>query len=532
MIPYSTEGEKPTHLVTFEYRLAFFPPGRESPYEWQEGVEYGEEGGMDDIETYHADRMWRQRSAIRYLVAEETGRRLDKEFHGLVSSQVDVRRGSLLVAVTLMLAAGIPLASFLSEFPDFIKGLDLLKYALGQDVVRAATILSARDNLANPPEISATGMTRSVNWPEHDDEATTEASPPPKKPTRPIPPMFRPRRVSGFMWVLRTLVLLFGLFLLLSEFQFTRDVLSGYVNIPDLRHRTVYLLHPGAASDALTERLLLQINNQGIGPARDVLVRLRVEDTSIQEFQVLSDELHRVEAANLSQGELDIWLERLASGAELQLYVVTNQPVNSGQVRFGTVSERGMGRALPAEVFAGSWQDYREHVVIQTNKPSEFTMWARQAGLAQFWEDDILRLVVVVSIGLVFLTWLFVDGLVAMVLFTILAFLVSWLFIDAPQPAGAFVLILTMFLLFILAMSFERYTQPDRWVNDFVFWMINDPGFYQLVIMAALLAVFVIAILVSIGESVPLHWLVAVFAGVIFYFLFGYAMEAVRRNQQ
>jgi hypothetical protein len=549
--PEIPASERPTLLATFEYSLAFSPPELLPPDEWLEGFEEGDgdgngdgdgegDGEGEEFEVYHAGQLWRQRSALRYLVAQETGRRLDERYHGLVSPQVEVRRGSLLVAVSLMLAAGVPLASFITQFPDFMEGLGLLKAALGQDVVRAAETLSARDNPSRPPQIGAIGATRFVNQPEPAAPPAPEPSPPSEpselaKPASPPPaqalrPIFGPPRVSIFKRTLRVLVLLFGFFFLLSEFQATRDLLSGFVSIPDLRHQTVYLLDFRAASPGPSERLLFKVSNQGIGPARDVLARLRIEEAAILEYQVLGDELHRVEAVNLKAGELDLWLERLASGAELQLYVVTDQPVHSGQIRFSTASERGLGHALPADFFPGSWQGYRNQVLIAAANPSEFTLWARQAGLAQFWEGKYLPWAVLVAAGLIFLTWLFVDGLAALVVGLPLTFLVSWIFVDATVPAGVFIVTLTLSLVLVVWTSFLEFTPLDRDVNDFIFWVIDEAGCYLIPILAALLAGLVFLFVYSIGKRVPEHWLVAVLGGLVFYYLIGLALEDIHRR--
>ena len=528
--PEFPKSDQPTPLATFEYHLAFSPPGRLPPDEWLEEAEYVEQEG-DEFESNYTESLWRQRSALRYLAAQETGRRLDERYHGLVSPQVEVRRGSLLVAVSLLLAAGVPLAAFISQFPDYLQGLGLLKAALGQDVARAALVLTEREYPNHPPQINAAGVPRSVNGPE---PASPTEPPQPAKPARPaarpLPPVMRPPRASLFKRTLQVLVLLLGFFWLLSEFQVTRDLLSGIITAPDLRHQAIYLLDSRAASPGPSERLLFQVSNQGIGPARGVLARLRIEGAAIQGYQVRSDELHRLEASDLQAGELDLWLERLASGAELQLYVITDRPVNNEQVHFSTAGEHGLGRAQPAAYFPGSWQDYRAQVLNGANHPSEFTEWARQAGLAQFWEEPDLRTATLVSAGLVFLAWLFVDGLAAVALLFILTYLVSWRFVEATLPAGNLIAALVVALMVVVGISFERTTPLDRRVNDFVHFVVDEAGCYLYAILGALLAILVFALRVLAGAHVPLHWLVAVFAALFFYFLLGLAMEDAQRR--
>jgi hypothetical protein len=528
--PEFSTSDQPTPLATFEYRLAFSPPGRLPPDEWLEEPEAGQ-GEGDEYQDYHADQLWRQRSALRYLVTQETGRRLDERFQGLVSPQVEVRRGSLLVAVSLLLAAGVPLASFISQFPDYLQGLGLLKAALGQDVARATLVLAERENPNHQPQINAAGVTRSVNWPE----LASPAEPPqPAKlvrpAARPLPPVMRPPRTSLFKRTLQVLVLLLGFFWLLSEFQVTRGLLSGFFSLPDLRHQTVYLVDSHAASPGPSERLLFQVDNQGIGPAHDVLARLRIEGTPILEYQVQSDELYRVEAADLQAGELDIWLERLASGANFQLYVVTSQPVDYQQLHFSSVAEHGMGRTEQVAYYPGTWQDYRAQVLDGADPPSGFTAWARQAGLAQFWEEPDLRTATLVSAGLVFLAWLFVDGLAAVALLFVLAYLVSWRFVAVTLPASNFIAALVMALVVVVGISFERTTPLDRRVNEFVYFVVDETGCYLYAILGALLAILVFALNALAGARVPLHWLVGVFAALFFYFILGLALEDSQRR--
>lgn len=537
--PEIPANEQPTMLASFEYRLTFSPPGVMPPDEWLEGSEdFESEGVKDGFEAFYASQLWRQRSALRYLVAEEIGQRLDLRYNGLVSPKVEVRRGSLLVAVTLMLASGISLASFIYEFSDFIIGLGQLKAALGEDVVHAATRLSTLENLDGLPEIRATGVTRSVNWPEPASAPKSSTLPEPIPQSEaplpshdpPLRSIFGPPRVSNLKLILRVLVLVLGFFWLLSEFQVTRDLLSGFVNVPDLRYQTVYLLDFRATTAGPSEQLLFKVSNQGIGSVRGVLARLHLEDAAIQEYQVLSDELYRVESSDLPAGKLDLWLERLASGTKLQLYVVTDRPVNNEQVQFSTVGEQGMGRARPASYFRGSLEDYRNQALIEAAQPTEFILWARQAGLAQFWEDKYLPWVTLISAGLIFLLWLFVDGLMALVAGLFLTFLVTWIFVDANLPASTFIFILTLSLMFVLWTSFQEFTPLDRDIKHFVFWVIEKSGYYLYIILAVLLAGLAFAILISIGKRVPLHWLVAVLGGLVIYYLIGLGLEDLHRK--
>jgi len=104
--------------------------------------------------------------------------------------------------------------------------------------------------------------------------------------------------------------------------------------------------------------------NRGFGPAHNVLVHVSVPDGKITNFKVDSQELYSLMNSDLQSGQLNIWLDRLASNAKIEIFLTgTFSEAASGTISISAASDEGSSiisdvPTLTEELSEYVWQTY------------------------------------------------------------------------------------------------------------------------------------------------------------------------------
>jgi len=136
----------------------------------------------------------------------------------------------------------------------------------------------------------------------------------------------------GWIWkgIIAPLVLLLGSGVLYFLYE-------NLVNVPDV----TYTVLPSYELEPASQLGLVVVENRGRATAHDVLIRVYAVGSAIDYYRVESHELWRLVQGGAGDGYIAIWLDRIASGSSLTMYLNTS-PV--GEVDGVTVTtEEGRG---------------------------------------------------------------------------------------------------------------------------------------------------------------------------------------------
>lgn len=128
----------------------------------------------------------------------------------------------------------------------------------------------------------------------------------------------------------------FLIVILVSHIPSTRNLLGPILRFSDLRHQ-VNLSTP---TDSFLDSARLSVFNSGFGSAKNVVIHVNVQDGVIVRYQVDSQELYEAKTIDLENGVLNLWLDRLASGAKVDIEIIgTNFATDT--VSLSAVSDQG-----------------------------------------------------------------------------------------------------------------------------------------------------------------------------------------------
>lgn len=152
-----------------------------------------------------------------------------------------------------------------------------------------------------------------------------------------------------FRLVITGLVIAF----LVSQFSWAGRLFARIWNFPELRHCVA--LQPSSEDNMSTVQL--SITNSGFGSAEKVLIHINAIDSQILRYQIDAQELYEIKTANLEQGIFDIWLDRLASGARVDI-LIAGESLTPEKVRLSAASNQGSSLPIEHDTFSDQVREY------------------------------------------------------------------------------------------------------------------------------------------------------------------------------
>jgi hypothetical protein len=145
-------------------------------------------------------------------------------------------------------------------------------------------------------------------------------------------------------WIWKGIIALLSLLLGSGVLYF---VYENLVNVPDVTYKVL----PSYELDPASQLGLVVVENRGRATAHDVLIRVYTVGSAMDYYRIESHELWRLVQGGAGDGYIAIWLDRVASGSSLTMYLNTS-PV--GEVDGVTVtSEEGRGHVAGEQSTAG-----------------------------------------------------------------------------------------------------------------------------------------------------------------------------------
>jgi len=276
-------------------------------------------------------------------------------------------------------------------------------------------------------------------------------------------------------------------------------------NLSELRHQVVVQPSSGDNLDLAQ----FSVVNRGFGPAENVFIHINTRGSHIRWHQIDAQELYEIKTLDLEQGVINIWLDRLASDAWVEI-TIRGENLSQDGIRLSAASDEGTSVAIEQQTFTDQAQEYvglitdfyseAWYIVINSEAVQEASEWiSTKPSLAGYLEVvkgnefqkvglAVLILVLIfgsffryghfllaVFIGTCFLILLFFDfdmeiqviwGIVPIAVVMIGGFIV-WLFGDDTNSLILSLLLLLVGLIFLI-LGFWDVWVPLVWVMSVI----------------------------------------------------------------
>jgi hypothetical protein len=209
------------------------------------------------------------------------------------------------------------------------------------------------------------------------------------------------------------------------------------------------------SSNEETDSASLTVANLGFGAATNVLIHVKTKHCQLAHYEINSQELYQERTADLDGGEFDFWLDRLGSGARVQIELIGSGLITDA-ISLSAVSDQGASSTIDSLTFSGQAEAYRqrftsvfgEAAIIIRESPAvqEMGDWvSAQPVLAKTIEivaSHEFQTVGLAALVVVFLIAIFLRDTYVLWLTSLIIGFVAWLFFDFYIPSYWLVLVL------------------------------------------------------------------------------------------
>ena len=138
-----------------------------------------------------------------------------------------------------------------------------------------------------------------------------------------------------------------------SQFLWAGRLFARIWNFPELRHQLVLR----SSENEGTSIASVTVSNLGFGAAENVLVHINSRGRAILSYNVDAQELYEVKSIDLENGVIDIWLDRIAPGARIEI-VVEAQQLSENSLRLSAASDHGTSMSIDNKTFSDQIKGY------------------------------------------------------------------------------------------------------------------------------------------------------------------------------
>jgi len=221
-----------------------------------------------------------------------------------------------------------------------------------------------------------------------------------------------------------------------------------------VRHQVIV----NSSNDEGLDSARLIVINSGFGTAKNVLIHVNAQYGQIVDYRIDSQELHELKTVDLENGVIDIWLDRFASGARVQIEL-TGRGFLTNTILVSAVSDQGASIPADAMTFSGQVDTYTNKVVelydeatryiSETPAVTKFKNWVLTNSTFAEWYHTIgsseFQTVALAASILILLILIFVpDGCLVVLGVPFITGFVVWAFFDFPLPTWITIAALTI----------------------------------------------------------------------------------------
>lgn len=505
-------GSESTRLAAFEFSIYFDSrvpfqrryrkkdPKHYDESAWSEEISQpatAEEALIHRKEDFRKDLEWEMRARLELLYGSIVYPRVTR-----------MDRGSITGSLVILLAAGYSAFDFLSKYKGFYESLELLR----EQMTPVITNLSEKylsEELNNPPNVMAQVDIFQTYQKQIEGKKVEK--------NKPTPPLTR----SIIRWLVAIGVVLF----ILMQFQTFRIQIGSVWPIPDVNRQVFYIYDSSQSMN--TRQALFRVWNEGTGPARNLLVRVKIPGAVILGHNFQSEELYEIKTEMLQDASMEIWLNRLAAGTKLDIYLQTDSILSDERIQFSAVSDEGSSIVHDSLVFSGNPDDLDPwtttswgrtlYKFLQSTKAEDSIQWI----IDSLFPDRVsLRsFLIFLSLVIVFsgLLWLFFTSKHGLMAFAVGAWLVIWIFFSY-QISSLWMVAALLYCAILVGMD---WVDPDD-LLDYIK-RIRDSrkrteAIFELgCITIPLLVLFGFLFWVFRKETISLHWVTGLFLLVFLY---------------
>jgi len=250
------------------------------------------------------------------------------------------------------------------------------------------------------------------------------------------------RKVSIDRYLFRLIIIGLLIAFIVSQVFWAGRLFARIWNFPELRHRIV--VQPSSTDNPSLAQL--SVVNLGFGSAENVLIHVR-SGSRIYWHQIDAQELYEIKTLDLKRGVMNIWLDRLASGAWVEI-TIAGENLSQERVQLSVASDQGTSVSIEQQTFSDQVEEYagsvtdlfREawHIAVTTERAQEVSEWiSTKPSLVGHWEVftsyefktvALAMLILVLLVGLFFHYEHFILAVFAS------TWVLTWLFIDLEIP--------------------------------------------------------------------------------------------------
>jgi hypothetical protein len=161
------------------------------------------------------------------------------------------------------------------------------------------------------------------------------------------------QRLNINRYLFRLIIVALLIAFVATQFAWAGRLFARVWNFPELRHRVEA---PPSTVTGLNFAQL-SVTNRGFGVAEDVLIHVNTRGSRIQWYQIDAQELYEIKTLDLGQGVIDIWLDRLTSGAQVQINI-EGENLSRERVALSATSNQGISAPYEVETFSDQAKSY------------------------------------------------------------------------------------------------------------------------------------------------------------------------------
>lgn len=155
------------------------------------------------------------------------------------------------------------------------------------------------------------------------------------------------QRLNINRYLFRLIIAALLIAFLATQFFWAGRLFARIWNFPELRHR----VEAPPPSETELNFAQLSVTNRGFGAAENVLIHINTRGSRIQWYQIDSQELYELKTLDMGQGVIDIWLDRLTSGAQVQINIA-GENLSRERVALTATSDQGISAPYEVETFS------------------------------------------------------------------------------------------------------------------------------------------------------------------------------------
>jgi len=263
-------------------------------------------------------------------------------------------------------------------------------------------------------------------------------------------------------FVFRLLAISLLLAILISRSSWVGRLASKLLNFPELRHRVSVDMpsNEEMASASLT------VSNLGFGAATNVLIHVKTEQCHLAHYEIDSQELYQERTADIEGGEFNVWLDRVASGARVEIELIGTGLVTDA-ISLSAVSDQGASNTIDSPTFSGQAEAYRQRlsgvfgeaaIIIKDSPPvHEVGDWVSARPVLAKTIETIasheFKTVGLAALIVIFLMAIFLRDTYFLWLTSLIIGFVAWLFFDFHVPSYWLVLLLGGLAIVVIFLS-------------------------------------------------------------------------------